>query len=276
MHGHIFSHPVELLNTLLPSGLPPHKLVLKVGAPVVFIRNLNREQGIMNGTRGVIQSCPREIAQHIVVCTLPWVRLKYRLQVLLTTGPKAGTSVAVPRINLSVSDASDEVALHFIRRQFPVRQAYCMAMSMRFIWAYIFYERGCFNFHDGYLSRPIPKLFLEIGWWLIDVVNLLVWCYMYQHGCDHQQGAGPDLQACRAMVAHARFQPWSIVCGVVPGWRWASALDICCSTHSVADYFSTMICNWHLRRIHCWMVWSTLCGRRYYKSVHSTIFVNNW
>ena len=133
MHGHIVSHPVELLNTLLPSGLPPHKLVLKVGAPVVFIRNLNREQGIMNGTRGVIQSCPREIAQHIVVCTLPWVRLKYRLQVLLTTGPKAGTSVAVPRINLSVSDASDEVALHFIRRQFPVRLAYCMTMSMRFI-----------------------------------------------------------------------------------------------------------------------------------------------
>jgi hypothetical protein len=58
---HAFHHPVELLNTLLPSGLPPHKLVLKVGAPVVFIRNLNREQGIMNGTRGVIQSCPRDI-----------------------------------------------------------------------------------------------------------------------------------------------------------------------------------------------------------------------
>ena len=143
---------MELLNTLLPSGLPPHKLVLKVDAPLVFIRNLNREQGIMNGTRGVIQSCPREIALHIVVCTLPWVRLKYRLQVLLTTGPKAGTSVAVPRINLSVSDASDEVALHFIRRQFPVFLAYCMAMSMPFIWAYILYGRGCFNFHDGYLS----------------------------------------------------------------------------------------------------------------------------
>ena len=61
MRCHAFHHPVELLNTLLPSGLPPHKLVLKVGAPVVFIRNLNREQGIMNGTRGVIQSSPREL-----------------------------------------------------------------------------------------------------------------------------------------------------------------------------------------------------------------------
>ncbi len=113
---HAFHHPVELLNTLLPSGLPPHKLVLKVGAPVVFIRNLNREQGIMNGTRGVIQSCPSDIAftttHSVCLCTMPWGRLKYRLQVLLTTGPKAGTSVAVPRINLSVSDASDEVALH--------------------------------------------------------------------------------------------------------------------------------------------------------------------
>ena len=97
MHGHIFYHPVELLNTLLPSGLPPHKLVLKVGAPIVFIRNLNRDQGIMNGTRGVIQSCPREIARiysFVFMNTLSWERLKYRLQVLLTTGPMTGTSVA--------------------------------------------------------------------------------------------------------------------------------------------------------------------------------------
>lgn len=49
--------PIEVLNTLVPSGLPPHRLVLKQGAPIVFLRNLNRRQGLMNGTRGVVVEC---------------------------------------------------------------------------------------------------------------------------------------------------------------------------------------------------------------------------
>jgi ATP-dependent DNA helicase PIF1 len=50
-------YPVELLNTLLPSGLPPHRLVMKEGAPVVFLRNLSRKLGMMNGTRAVVRRC---------------------------------------------------------------------------------------------------------------------------------------------------------------------------------------------------------------------------
>ena len=77
------------------------------------------------------------------------------------TGPNAGTSVAVPRINLTTTDSTDEVALkpvlnccrrggrwkfwkvvrtpslgtrlqalHFTRRQFPVRLAYCIPMPL--------------------------------------------------------------------------------------------------------------------------------------------------
>lgn len=49
-------YPVEVLNQLSPSGLPPHQLTLKKGAPVVFLRNMNRKLGVMNGTRGVIEA----------------------------------------------------------------------------------------------------------------------------------------------------------------------------------------------------------------------------
>jgi hypothetical protein len=47
-------YPVELLNTLLPAGLPPHRLAVKTGSPVVFLRNLSRKLGMMNGTRGCV------------------------------------------------------------------------------------------------------------------------------------------------------------------------------------------------------------------------------
>ncbi|XP_076938529.1 uncharacterized protein LOC143606747 [Bidens hawaiensis] len=41
----------ELLNGLIISGLPNHKLVLKVGVPVMLLRNLYQKEGLCNGTR---------------------------------------------------------------------------------------------------------------------------------------------------------------------------------------------------------------------------------
>ncbi|OWY90618.1 Helitron helicase [Phytophthora megakarya] len=41
----------EFLNTLNFSGIPPHKIVLKVGTPIIMIRNLNSDAGLCNGTR---------------------------------------------------------------------------------------------------------------------------------------------------------------------------------------------------------------------------------
>lgn len=35
------SIPIEFVNSLTPNGLPPHKLILKVGVIVILLRNLN-------------------------------------------------------------------------------------------------------------------------------------------------------------------------------------------------------------------------------------------
>lgn len=45
------NYTVEFLNSLSTSGMPPHKLNLKVGAIVMLLRNLNTRRGLCNSTR---------------------------------------------------------------------------------------------------------------------------------------------------------------------------------------------------------------------------------
>ena len=46
--GNMF--PVEYLQSLNLASLPPSKLKLKVGAPVILLRNLYPKDGLCNGT----------------------------------------------------------------------------------------------------------------------------------------------------------------------------------------------------------------------------------
>ena len=102
---------LRFLNTLLPSGMPQHRLNLKVGAPIILIRNLNRDARLMNGTRLSVTSC-----------------LRYTIQATVLTGTHKGNSVCIPRVNLTVSD-DDDLHIKFIRRQFPVKLAFCMTIN---------------------------------------------------------------------------------------------------------------------------------------------------
>ncbi|KAI4353331.1 hypothetical protein L6164_002290 [Bauhinia variegata] len=44
-------HTFEFLNGITPSSLPTHKLTLKVGVPVMLLRNIDERNAICNGTR---------------------------------------------------------------------------------------------------------------------------------------------------------------------------------------------------------------------------------
>jgi hypothetical protein len=46
--------PREYLQSISLSGLPPAELQLKVGAPIMLLRNLRPREGLCNGTRLVI------------------------------------------------------------------------------------------------------------------------------------------------------------------------------------------------------------------------------
>jgi hypothetical protein len=104
-------YPTEYLNSLNVSGLPPHKLTLKIGAPAMLLRNMNGARGQANGTRVII----RGFADHVI-------------DVELATGPRAGTRVLLPRIGLS---PSEDVGLPFIlwRPQFSLRPAFAMTIN---------------------------------------------------------------------------------------------------------------------------------------------------
>lgn len=43
--------PQEFLRSLEPASLPPARLCLKVGAPIMLLRNLYPAEGLCNGTR---------------------------------------------------------------------------------------------------------------------------------------------------------------------------------------------------------------------------------
>jgi ATP-dependent DNA helicase PIF1 len=48
-------YPSEFLNTLTPNGLAPHVLKLKIGSPIILLRNINPAGGLCNGTKLVVR-----------------------------------------------------------------------------------------------------------------------------------------------------------------------------------------------------------------------------
>ncbi|GFR62673.1 hypothetical protein ElyMa_001877600 [Elysia marginata] len=53
-------YPAEFLNSIELSGLPPHQLNIKIGVPVMLLRSL-QPPNLMNGTRGIVINCQRNI-----------------------------------------------------------------------------------------------------------------------------------------------------------------------------------------------------------------------
>jgi hypothetical protein len=50
-------YPTEYLNAIDVSNIPPHELNLKIGAPVILLRNLNPNAGLCNKTRMCVCRC---------------------------------------------------------------------------------------------------------------------------------------------------------------------------------------------------------------------------
>ena len=103
-------YPVEFLNNITASGLPLSKLRLKIGVPLMILRNLNPQQGLCNGTRCILLACTRRV-----------------LKVQIIRGQQNGDIHFIPRIDCIPEEES--VGFQFRRRQFPVRLAFAMTIN---------------------------------------------------------------------------------------------------------------------------------------------------
>jgi len=102
--------PPELLQTFNPPSLPPSKLRLKVGAPVILLRNLYPKQGLCNGTRMVVTHIGRRC-----------------IEARILSGTFDGQLRLIPRIRLTSTEG--ELPYVISRRQFPLRLCFAMTVN---------------------------------------------------------------------------------------------------------------------------------------------------
>ncbi|KAK4515822.1 uncharacterized protein ATC70_010779 [Mucor velutinosus] len=103
--------PLELLNSIESGSLPPHALALRVGSPIMILRNLDPSAGLCNGTRLIVKSLGVRI-----------------IEATIATGPKAGDIVYILRTKF-ITEANGRIPFDFSRTQFPVRLAFAMTIN---------------------------------------------------------------------------------------------------------------------------------------------------
>jgi ATP-dependent DNA helicase PIF1 len=104
------TYPSEFLNTLEVSGMPSHKLLLKIGAPMSLLCNLDPSPGLCNGMGMIVQCFTMQVVEAEII-----------------TGKGAGNVAFIPRIKF-ISD-NNGLPFTFVRKQFPFRLAYAMTIN---------------------------------------------------------------------------------------------------------------------------------------------------
>ncbi|CAJ2661810.1 unnamed protein product [Trifolium pratense] len=99
----------EFLNDIKCSGLPNHVLQLKIGVPIMLLRNVDVASGLCNGTRLIVV----ELGINVI-------------GVSFMENSRKTNKVYIPRMNLIPSGAN--VSITFQRLQFPL--CVCFAMSI--------------------------------------------------------------------------------------------------------------------------------------------------
>ncbi|WVZ78307.1 hypothetical protein U9M48_026043 [Paspalum notatum var. saurae] len=103
-------YPTEFLNTISMPGLPDHKLNVKIGVPIMLLRNLDPSRGLCNGTRLIVTQLTNRVIEAEII-----------------TGKAAGLRVYIPRIVTTSTHSRWPFKLR--RRQFPIRLSYAMTIN---------------------------------------------------------------------------------------------------------------------------------------------------
>ncbi|KAF1871705.1 hypothetical protein Lal_00020499 [Lupinus albus] len=104
----------EFLNTLSTYGLLNHKIKLKVGTPIMLLRNLDQAEGLCNGTRLVVT----RMTKHV-------------LEPKIMSGKNTRNIIYIPC--MSMSQSQSPWPLKMIRRQFSIVVSYALTIVRIFL-----------------------------------------------------------------------------------------------------------------------------------------------
>ncbi|GKB01330.1 ATP-dependent DNA helicase PIF1-like protein [Tanacetum coccineum] len=126
------------LNTINVLGLPHHMLTLKIGTPVMCMRNIDQKAGLCNGTRLQILQMGINIIEGKII-----------------SGGKVGIICAIPRMVITPSDTKMPFKLN--RRQFPVQSKEQEGVEVDI--------RQNTNFVRAFTtSANVPSIYIHLFW----------------------------------------------------------------------------------------------------------------
>ena len=103
-------YTTDFLNGIKMSGLPKHAIKLKIGTPVMLMRNIDQKAGLCNGTR------------------LQVLRMGINvIEAKIISGGKLGQICAIPRMVITPTETN--MPFKFNRRQFPIQICFGMTIN---------------------------------------------------------------------------------------------------------------------------------------------------
>jgi ATP-dependent DNA helicase PIF1 len=103
--------PAEFLNSLQPSGMPPHSLTIKEGCIIICLRNLDRHNGLCNGTRLRVTG----LGERLIRATI------------ITEGSFLNRECLIPKVPITPSDT--RLPFKWTRVQFTILPAFAMTVN---------------------------------------------------------------------------------------------------------------------------------------------------
>uniref|UniRef100_A0A0R0GF21 ATP-dependent DNA helicase n=1 Tax=Glycine max TaxID=3847 RepID=A0A0R0GF21_SOYBN len=125
---HFHSITTEFLNSLTTSSLSSHSIKLKIGCPIMLLRNLDQTQGLCNGTKLIVT----RLAKHVIAAEI-------------ISGKNPEHNVYIPRMSMSPSQSPWLFKL--LRRQFLIMLSYAMTINKS--------QGQSLSMVGLYLSKPI-------------------------------------------------------------------------------------------------------------------------
>jgi ATP-dependent DNA helicase PIF1 len=100
----------EFFNTITLAGMSPHRLALKVGVPIILLRNFDATSRLCNG-----------------ICIIIWHLARKSIIAQIIGGTHVGNIVNIPHITMITNCSKWPFTLQ--RHQFPLQLAFVMTIN---------------------------------------------------------------------------------------------------------------------------------------------------